>query len=184
MPEVRRRLAGCGIVGIVEQPDPRDAVGERMMQLGVQREATAVQPLAQVRLLLQRLHAEGVTVFYSSHVLSDVEALCTRIALIDHGRTVLYGPVHEIKRNFAGNAITLEGEGDFNDLPGVLEARQINGTWQLALAIGANPQQVFQSLAGRSGVRVERFELAEPSLDDIFVTVVQEEAPGREAAHA
>ena len=44
----------------------------------------------------------------------------------------------------------------------------------LALEVGTDPQAVFRALAKRDGVRIERFELEEPSLDDIFVTVVQE----------
>jgi len=92
--------------------------------------------------------------------------------LIDNGRSVLYGLVNEIKRNFAGNAVMLEGEGDFSAIPGVLETRKHNAAWHLALEIGADPQAVFRHLAARNNVRIERFELAEPSLDDIFVNVV------------
>jgi hypothetical protein len=43
----------------------------------------------------------------------------------------------------------------------------------LALEIGTDPQAVFRTLAARENVKIERFELAEPSLDDIFVNVVQ-----------
>jgi ABC-type uncharacterized transport system ATPase subunit len=56
----------------------------------------------------------------------------------------------------------------------VLETRQQNGTWHLALGVGTDPQAVFRTLASRGNVRIERFELAEPSLDDIFVQVVSE----------
>ncbi len=79
----------------------------------------------------------------------------------------------EIKRNFAGNAVLLEGHGNFDQIPGVLETRQDNGSWHLALEVGTDPQQVFRALANRDGVKIERFELAEPSLDDIFINVVQ-----------
>ena len=51
--------------------------------------------------------------------------------------------------------------------------RQENSHWRLSLSPGAEPQTVFRALAGREGVKIERFELAEPSLDDIFVAVVQ-----------
>ncbi len=49
---------------------------------------------------------------------------------------------------------------------------QENGGWRLSLDKDADPQNVLKALAVRPGVTVERFELAEPSLDDIFVTVV------------
>ncbi len=63
-------------------------------------------------------------------------------------------------------------EGDLSGLPRVLEARQEDGGWRLSLEGGADPQEVLKALTARPGVRVEHFELAEPSLDDIFITVV------------
>jgi ABC-2 type transport system ATP-binding protein len=125
-----------------------------------------------VKKIFDEQREAGRAIIMSTHQMYQVEALCNRIVLINEGRTVLYGPVHEIKRNFSGNAIILDGQGDFSEIPGVLEARRHNGTWQMALEIGTDPQAVFRSLAGRPDVRIDRFELAEPSLDDIFVTVV------------
>lgn len=49
-----------------------------------------------VRNLLKRLHADGVTVFYSSHVLSDVEATCTRLAMVVGGVIRRQGTVDEV----------------------------------------------------------------------------------------
>jgi ABC-2 type transport system ATP-binding protein len=125
-----------------------------------------------VKQIIEEQRDAGRSIIMCTHQMYQVEALCNRIALINQGRTVLYGEVDQIKRNFAGNAILLEGHGNFEALPGVLEARKLNGTWQLALEIGADPQLVFAELAARPDAKVERFELAEPSLDDIFVNVV------------
>lgn len=121
--------------------------------------------------LLEQVNA-GKAVIMSTHQMHQAEALCQRIVLIDHGRTVLYGSVEDIKRDFAANAIVLEGEGDFSDLPHVLEARREDGGWRLSLAAGADPQEVLKALAARPGFRLHRFERAEPSLDDIFINVV------------
>jgi ABC-2 type transport system ATP-binding protein len=55
-----------------------------------------------VRLLLQNLHSQGTTVFYSSHVLSDVEAICTRMAMIVNGQIRRQGTVSQV----------LEGEAE------------------------------------------------------------------------
>jgi ABC-2 type transport system ATP-binding protein len=120
----------------------------------------------------------------STHQMHQVEALCDRIVLINQGSTVLYGPVSEIKRNFAGNAISIEGQGDFGRIPGVLETQNHNGNWHLALEIGVDPQRIFRALAARDNVKVERFELAEPSLDDIFVQVVSDRGSQDKAADA
>jgi ABC-2 type transport system ATP-binding protein len=136
-----------------------------------------------VKEILQEQRQAGRSILMSTHQMYQVEALCDRIVLIDEGQTVLYGPVAEIKRNFAGNAVVIEGHGDLSGIPGVLETRQQNGTWHLALEIGADPQAVFRALAARQGVKIDRFELEEPSLDDIFVHVVQNGPAKLEAHH-
>jgi len=125
-----------------------------------------------VKGILEELRAEGKTIIMSTHQMYQVEALCNRIVLIDKGRSVLYGLVNEIKRNFAGNAIVLQGQGDFEHLPGVLDTRKENGAWHLALEMGADPQELLRALTSRPNLHLERFELAEPSLEDIFVHVV------------
>jgi len=142
-----------------------------------------------VKQVFEEQRQAGKAILMSTHQMYQVEALCDRIVLIDEGRSVLYGPVGEIKRNFAGNAVTIEGQGDFSRISGVLETRHSNGMWHLALDVGTDPQSVFRALASREGIRIERFELEEPSLDDIFVQVVgQPRAPvgaaEPEAGHA
>ncbi len=125
----------------------------------------------------------GRTVMMSTHQMNQVEELCSRIVLINDGRVMLYGDVDKIRRDFAGNSITLAGTGDFSGLPGVLESRRENEHWHLALQPGTGSQDVFRALAARPGVKIERFEIAEASLDDIFVSVVRGQQPA-EGAHA
>ncbi|MBK7179215.1 MAG: ATP-binding cassette domain-containing protein [Chloroflexi bacterium] len=137
-----------------------------------------------VKDIIEEQRQAGKTIIMSTHQMYQVEALCNRIVLIDNGRTVLYGEVSKIKRDFSGNAILLEGHGDFSQVPGVLEARRQNGAWHLALGSDANTQEIFRHLARQDDVTIERFEIAEPSLDDIFVRVVQEGKQSREADHA
>jgi ABC-2 type transport system ATP-binding protein len=127
-----------------------------------------------VKDIMEEQRLAGKTIIMSTHQMYQVEALCNRIVLINQGRTVLYGKVDEIKRDFAGNAVVVEGQGDFSHIPGVLEARQQNGSWHLALESGVTAQSVLRDLALREEVMLDRFEIAEPSLDDIFITVVQE----------
>jgi ABC-2 type transport system ATP-binding protein len=137
-----------------------------------------------VKGIFEEQRAAGKSIIMSTHQMYQVEALCQRIVLINRGASVLYGLVDKIKRNFAGNAILVEGHGDFDHIPGVMECRRQDGIWHLALEIGVDPQAVFRVLAGRDGVKIERFELAEPSLDDIFISVVQDGASYGEAEHA
>ena len=143
-----------------------------------------------VKTIMEEQRQAGKTIIMSTHQLYQVEALCNRIVLIDRGRSVLYGDVEQIKRSFAGNAVLISGVGDFSqlaDIPGVLEVRQPaendpreNGAWHLVLAPGADPWDVFRAVAAAERLKVERFEIAAPSLDDIFISVVQEAGrPGK-----
>jgi ABC-2 type transport system ATP-binding protein len=126
-----------------------------------------------IKTIFEEQRQAGRTIIMSTHQMYQVEALCNRIVLIDHGHSVLYGEVEQIKRDFTGNAVVVAGQGDFGRVSGVLEARQENGVWHLALAPGVSPQDVLRGLAARDDVKIERFDIAAPSLDDIFVSVVQ-----------
>ncbi|NOX63302.1 MAG: ATP-binding cassette domain-containing protein [Chloroflexi bacterium] len=127
-----------------------------------------------VKRIIEEQRQAGKTIIMSTHQMHQVEAMCNRIVLINHGRVVLYGDVEEIKRRHSAHAIEIEGRGDFHDLPGVLETRRQDGVWHLSLAAETDPQTVWRALAGRDDVKIERFELAEPSLEDIFVATVQQ----------
>jgi ABC-2 type transport system ATP-binding protein len=134
-----------------------------------------------VKEIMEEQRQAGRTIVMSTHQMYQVEALCNRIVLINHGRTVLYGQVEQIRRDFALNAVVVEAKGkavggDLAGVPGVLQARQEannSGAWHLTLAQDTSPQDVFRALAARDELRIERFEIAEPSLDDIFVSVVR-----------
>ncbi|HBX71055.1 MAG TPA: sodium ABC transporter, partial [Chloroflexi bacterium] len=128
------------------------------------------------QIILEQREA-GKTIIMSTHQMHQVEALCSRIVLIDQGKSVLYGDVNQIKRDFSGHAVVIRGQGDFSTLPGVLETRTENGGWHLTLEADTNPQEIFQALAANKALNIERFEIAEPSLDDIFVSVVQGNKP-------
>jgi len=88
---------------------------------------------------------------------------------------VLYGPIAEVRRKFAANAVIVEGHGDLGTLPDVTSVQRQNGRAVLQLKEGASPQQILRTLSHNDHFTVERFEIALPSLDDIFVQVAQEE---------
>ncbi len=88
--------------------------------------------------IIREQQAAGKTIIMSTHQMHQVEALCSRIALIDKGRTVLYGEVDQIKRNFAGNAVTITGQGDFTEC--ARGAGYAPGQRRLAPVVGAGHQ--------------------------------------------
>jgi len=131
-----------------------------------------------IKEIIEEQREAGKTIIMSTHQMYQVEALCNRILLINQGEGVLYGDLDGIRRNFAGNAVVVEGQGNFENLKGVLQMRRHNGDLHLALETGTTSQDIFQQLATRPDVKIERFEIAEPSLDDIFISVVRGDEGG------
>ena len=124
-----------------------------------------------VKEIMEEQRQAGKTIIMSTHQMHQVEALCGRIALIHQGRRVLYGGLVDIRRQYGSNQVYLRGEGDFSGLSGVQAERQ-NGDWRLTLPPGVSPQALFHRLAQQPDLCIERFEVAQPSLDDIFVSLV------------
>lgn len=134
-----------------------------------------------VKDLLHELHNQGTTIIMSSHQMNQVEELCDRILLINHGTDVLHGTLPEIRKQFAGNALLVRTPDEIPALPGVAQVDRLNGTQRLALEKGANPQDVLRGLVNQN-IAVESFEIAVPTLDEIFIRVVsQQSADARKA---
>jgi ABC-2 type transport system ATP-binding protein len=122
--------------------------------------------------LLREQRQQGVTIILCSHQMHQVEELCDRIVLIDHGRVMLYGGVDEVRRRFSGNAVLVRVPGELPSLPGVERVEPVNGTVKLHLSKGTDPHSILQALVEKQ-VPVEQFEIALPNLDEIFIRVVQ-----------
>jgi ABC-2 type transport system ATP-binding protein len=130
-----------------------------------------------VKDLLRDLHRQVVTIIMSTHQMHQVEELCERILLIDHGRTVLYGELDRIRRQFMGHAVLVRTAGELPKLMGVERVEPHNTSTRLTLASGTSAQEVLRSLITQD-VIVEQFEIAIPTLDEIFIQVVQPEGEG------
>ena len=127
-----------------------------------------------IKEFMAELHREGKTIILSTHQMSMVEALCDRILLIHQGRAVLYGPLAEIKQQYAPHAVRVRAPLLPSDLPGVVGVEPDDGAFNLALAEGARPQEVLRALLD-CDVEVQAFEVAPVPLEDIFVAVVSGE---------
>ncbi|MDX1687257.1 MAG: ATP-binding cassette domain-containing protein [Candidatus Promineifilaceae bacterium] len=132
-----------------------------------------------IRDILLRQRDAGKTIIMSTHQMHQVEAMCDRIVLIDHGRVVLRGPVMEVRRTFAGNTVEVNGRGPIPDLldDAVKHAHLHNGSWRLTLADDVTPQQALHVLAANEQVAIEHFSVALPSLHEIFIQVVEDKEP-------
>src|SRR5690554_1991317 len=123
--------------------------------------------------LLYDMNREGTTIVMSTHQMNFIEEMANRLVMIDHGRRVLYGTVLDVRERFAENAVVVEGTGDWAALPGVrsVDVSDSRGEVTLHLADDATPDSVMQALAVNPAYTVRRFELAIPSLNDIFIQV-------------
>ena len=125
-----------------------------------------------VKDLLLEQHQQGVTIILCSHQMHQVEELCDRIVLIDHGKVMLYGVLEEIRRQFSGHSVTVRTGDKLPALEGVERVEPGNGTLKLHLSPGTLPQQVLRSLVAQN-IALEQFEISMPTLDEIFIRVVQ-----------
>jgi len=130
-----------------------------------------------VKDLLIEERNRGVTIVMSTHQMHQVEELCDRLVLINRGRAVLYGALGDIRKQFTADAVLVRTEDKlpFN-LPGVAAIEPLNGVTRLKLAPGTAPQKVLRSLVDQN-VNLAQFEIAVPTLDEIFIRVVQGEGP-------
>ena len=125
--------------------------------------------------MLANLRNQGKAVILSTHQMSQVEELCDRILMINNGQNVLYGDLGEIKARCRGNSVLLDVEGELGEIPGVTGKRAHKGYTELILDGKTIPQQVLAHLINR-GMVINRFEVATPSLNEIFLREVGKKA--------
>lgn len=130
-----------------------------------------------IKELLGDLRDRGVAVVMSTHQMQQVEEMADRLLMINRGQQKLYGPVTQIRQQFASHAIIVEGSGQWDNLPGVDSVemhRNGRETALLHLAADVTPESVLAAIAASGQAHLRRFELAVPSLNDIFIQVVAE----------
>jgi ABC-2 type transport system ATP-binding protein len=134
------------------------------------------QGTREIRNLVRELAAEGSTVFLSSHLLSEVEQLCTHVGIISVGKMVAQGSVEDLRGR--GEAM-LRVESD--DAPGAakvldrlgLEAITVTGEVVSAQLDGQRPEECNRELV-LAGVGVRSLTTDRRSLEDAFVALTGE----------
>ena len=122
--------------------------------------------------IILELRSQGKAIILSTHMMNEVEALCDRVLMINKGRTVLYGELAEIKSRYRNNSIFLEFEGVLDDIEGVVGKKDHGEYVELFLDGETSPQKILQHLMSR-GITVSSFEVSTPSLNEIFIQVVE-----------
>jgi ABC-2 type transport system ATP-binding protein len=121
-------------------------------------------------MLVERQRA-GATIMFSTHIMSDVEELCERVALIEKGRLLLLGNLAEIKRQRGANSVQVQARRIPDDLANARKEVPRKGVVAYAIEEGRAPETILRSYLD-AGIEVERFELSLPSLNDIFIEEV------------
>jgi ABC-2 type transport system ATP-binding protein len=104
--------------------------------------------------------------------MDQVEKLCDAISLVNRGTVVLAGTMREVKSRYERNRVVVEFEGDDSFLrhESIAEYKQYAGRAEIKLKDGADAQALLLAAVGVA--RVNKFELVEPSLEDIFIQTV------------
>ena len=119
--------------------------------------------------MLQERNRQGVTVFLSSHVLSEIQRNCTRAAIIRGGKIVKTGAVSELAQSSA-RRVHLHGAPQVENLPGIRDLQR-QGDAMSFLYSGPMPR-LLQLL---SQANVQELTIAEPDLEEIFLHYYEEE---------
>lgn len=128
--------------------------------------------------IVLELKASNKTIIFSTHQMEVAEQICDDICLINRSRKVLEGSIREVKRGFSRHAVALRiegGAGVLDDTSLVTSTKTHADEIEVLLAAGANAQTLLKRLID-SGATVGKFEMIEPSLNDIFITKVTEVA--------
>ena len=130
----------------------------------------------QLKNLLQAMTDEGVTIVLSTHVLPQVDELCSDILLINRGRPILYGLLDRIREDYGGNTWRVHSDQEADDLaklPGVISTHPLGDDRLVELADGHEPRELLRALVDRG--QVDSFTRFIPDLENIFIRAVEED---------
>jgi ABC-2 type transport system ATP-binding protein len=121
-----------------------------------------------VKSIIGESRNQGKAVVLSTHQMNQVEELCDRVLMIDHGSAVLYGDLKELTSKFRNKSVVVSVEGEIGDLPGIVETNRRKDSLELVPAPDVSPMMILDQLRAR-GILINRFEIATPSLNEIFL---------------
>jgi ABC-2 type transport system ATP-binding protein len=154
---------------------------------------TGLDPQGRARLWheVRRLRESGMTVFLTTHYLEEADALCDRLAIIDHGRIVVEGTPEQLKRDIAGDVITLGLASDRDRALLLLQAqpfvRQVGPEGEglrLYVDRGDAAMPAILRLLDGAGFQLQTIAMSRPSLDDVFLQQTGHSLRDTEGEHA
>ncbi|TLS49038.1 ABC transporter ATP-binding protein [Paenibacillus antri] len=128
---------------------------------------------------VRQLNEAGCTILYTSHYMEEVEEICTRIAIIDHGKIIADGTKEQLKAIVTDRKeidIEVRGAGgldlaELKRVPGVLSAELEENVLRIASAAEVrNLNRILERLM-TDGVDIRAVKAREPSLEQVFLTL-------------
>jgi ABC-2 type transport system ATP-binding protein len=134
------------------------------------------QGTREVRTLIAGLADEGATVLVSSHLLSEVEQVCSHLGIMRQGSLVAQGPIDDIRADARPvvEVTTATPDDAARVLAGLgLSGVSISDGLATADGAGVEPERIVEALV-TAGVGVRGFAVRSPSLEDLFVALTGE----------
>jgi ABC-type multidrug transport system ATPase subunit len=130
------------------------------------------QGIQEIRELLLELNRDGTTVFLSSHLLAEVEQLCTRVGVLDRGQLVLQAELAELRR--ATGRVEVH-TADVDEVRRLLDGRVEEYDAHRLLIRDDDPAELNARLV-RAGIRVSGIGAERRSLEDVVLAATSESA--------
>ena len=142
---------------------------------------SALDPMGRKNVLDMLMSLRGrTTVFFSTHILADVERVCDTVAILDRGRVVAQAPIDELKARYGQQKVVVEVTGGADELAEQIRRqswaaavyRGNNGAIEVTVTdVGAAQQQIPTMIAARR-LGLSRMEAGEMGLEEVFVELV------------
>jgi len=184
----RKDAAGTWSHGMKKKLAVARAMLHRPALLFLDEPSAGLDPVAGASLreeLASVVRREGVTVFLTTHNLSEAEKLCSRVAVIRQGRLLAEGPPDQLRANRGGDRVDVVGSGFNENLlnrlrgePTVRAATLNDGRLLLQLTEHATTAPLVRLLV-ESGADIEEVRKAQVSLEDVFLALVEEDHDGQ-----
>ena len=121
---------------------------------------------------IRKLKEQGTSIIFSTHRMEQVEEICEDIVLINNGKIVLSGKVNDIKQKFKENTFRIEFEGELPDFSNYNVLKKDNNSVTIQLRPSEEGNTLLQ-YAVSAGTHITAFNELLPSLNDIFIKIVQ-----------
>jgi ABC-2 type transport system ATP-binding protein len=145
--------------------------------------ASGLDPRARIEMMaiLQELQRMGKTIIISSHILSELQTLCNRVAIIEKGQLIYSGPVQGVRDQVAtGKVMWVRVSSDQRQAIELLQARPevsavepVDGEIKITLANDDVDHSVVADVLVRGGARLVELREDEIGLEEVFLRVTR-----------